>query len=295
MNQFSASEAALEGFRLTRERPGTILAWGGVYFLGIMIMAAVMAVGLGPKFIDFVKKGGLESGDAEAFGSLLAQSWPAFLVVLLVAVVLLSILTAGIYRLVLRPQEVGFAHLRLGRDEVRLAAVNLLLFGIGMVCLFVVELVTAAAAQHGGPGVAAIAAVAVAAPTIWIGVRLSMVTPMSFAARKITIRSAWELTRGRFWPLFGMIVLAVIFYIMIWMLITVIGYVIVTLAGGQQAIADMSHPAPGAVIAFIASLIIQLLLPILQVVMIYAPFAVAYQQLHGDQPANPLRAHAQSS
>jgi hypothetical protein len=56
----------------------------------------------------------------------------------------------------------------------------------------------------------------------------------------------------------------------------------------------MSHPAVGAIIAFVATLIIQLLLPILQVVMIYAPFAVAYQQLHGDQPANPLRVHAQN-
>ena len=58
---------------------------------------------------------------------------------------------------------------------------------------------------------------------------------MTFAMRRIVIAPAWELTSGRFWPLLGMIVLAVIFYIMVWLLIAVIGVAIVTLAGGQEA------------------------------------------------------------
>jgi hypothetical protein len=33
----------------------------------------------------------------------------------------------------------------------------------------------------------------------------------------------------------------------------------------------------------------QLILSVLQLVMIYSPFAVAYQQLHGDAPARPLQ------
>jgi len=42
-------------------------------------------------------------------------------------------------------------------------------------------------------------------------------------------------------------------------------------------------------------LFLQLILQVIQVVMIYAPFAVAYQQLHGDPPANPLRVRPQDS
>ena len=34
---------------------------------------------------------------------------------------------------------------------------------------------------------------------------------------------------------------------------------------------------------------------VIQVVMLYAPFAVAYQQVHGDAPANPLRVRTQDS
>jgi uncharacterized membrane protein len=124
----------------------------------------------------------------------------------------------------------------------------------------------------------------------WLGVRLSLATPMTFAVHKLSLREAWMLTRGHFWPLLGTILLAIIFYVVIWFLITIIAFVIVQLAGGQEAIQSLHSPV--AVIAFAATLAIQLLLPILQVVMIYSPLAVAYQQLHGDEPARPLRTPA---
>ena len=53
------------------------------------------------------------------------------------------------------------------------------------------------------------------------------------------------------------------------------------LAGGQEAIANPSNLAPLAIVAFIATLMVQLLLPILQVVMIYSPLAEAYRELTG--------------
>jgi hypothetical protein len=284
MNQFSASEAALEGFRLTRERPGAILAWSGVYFLGIVVIALLMMASLGPDFVAMAKKGRFTPEDADAVAGMLAQSWPAFLLVLMLVVALMSVLTAGIYRLVLRPEEKGLAHLRLGADELRLTLINLVLFGIGMVCLVVGFLATAAAEQV-GPAFAVPVGAVVLGLTVWVGVRLSMATPMSFALRKIAIGPAWEMTRGRFWPLFGMIVLAVIFYVMIWLLINIIGIAIVTVAGGGQALGEGAM-SPGAAIAALVTVIMQFLLSVLQVVMIYAPFAVAYQQLHGDPVAN---------
>ena len=42
MNGFSASEAALEGFRLTRERPGTIAAWSVINFVGVTTIGGLM-------------------------------------------------------------------------------------------------------------------------------------------------------------------------------------------------------------------------------------------------------------
>ncbi|MET0272216.1 MAG: hypothetical protein ABW360_04440 [Phenylobacterium sp.] len=283
MNQFSASEAALEGFRLTRERPGMILAWSGVYFIGITVIALLMMASLGPDFVEMAKKGRFAPEDAEKVAEMLAQSWPAFMLVLVLVVALMSVLTAGIYRMVLRPQEKGVAHLRLGGDELRLTLINLVLFAVGMVCL-VSGFVATAAAERIGPALAIPMGAVILGLTVWVGVRLSMVTPMTFALRKIAIGPAWEMTRGRFWPLFGMIVLAVIFYVMIWLLINIIGVAIVTVAGGQAL--GEGQLTPGAAIATLVTIIMQFLLSVLQVVMIYAPFAVAYQQLHGDAVAN---------
>lgn len=281
MNQFSPSEAALEGFRMTRERPGTILAWAGIYFLGILAIAAIMMIALGPDFIEIVKRGQFNQADAEAVTQMLEASWPAFFLLLLVVVTLMSVLTAGIYRLVLRPGEPGFAHLRFGPDELRLTAVNLFLFPIGFLCLVggiaALTMVRATASP-----LSLVLLLAVISLTAWVGARLSMVTPMTFALGKISFGEAWALTRGRFWSLLGMMLLAAIFYVIIWLLISIIGIAIVTVAGGGAEAIEHGQITPGGIIAALATLVMQFLLSVLQIVMIYAPFAVAYQQLHGD-------------
>jgi hypothetical protein len=289
MNGFSASEAALEGFRLTRERPGTIAVWSVVYALTILVLGAVMLLSLGLPFIDYIKKGGLASGDAEGLADMLSHSWPAFLLVMVLVVTFLSVLTGGIYRLVLRPGEAGVAHLRLGADEFRLTAVNLALFAIGVFSLVAADLVVTAVSMSGGPAAGVLAGILAAIPAIWIGVRLSLATPITFAERRIAIGASWNFTRGRFWPLFGMIVLTLIFYVMIWVLMAMIISPLVALAGGPVNLLDMKHLGPGAILVGVVTILAQMLLPVLQWVIIYAPFAVAYQQLHGDEPANPLR------
>ena len=69
-----------------------------------------------------------------------------------------------------------------------------------------------------------------------------------------------------------------------------IGFGVMAAAGGEKSIANVAHLSPATGIAFAITLILQFLLQILQLVMIYGPFGVAYQQLHGDPPADPLRA-----
>jgi len=287
MNRFSASDAALEGFRLTRERPGTVLAWSGLYFVGILVIALVMMASLDPHFIDLAKKGQLLSRDPEEIGAMLASSLPAFLLIVVLTVVLFSVVMSGIYRLVLRPAEHGFAHLRFGRDELRLTAVNLLLFAAGMACLTFGFAVTALA-DTASPLAGVLVGIVVFAVTIWLGVRLSLATPMSFATHRVAIAPAWRLSNGHFWPLLGMIVLAIIFYLIVWVLVTIIGFAIITTAGGEKAVQSVQGPV--AFVGFVAILAIQLLLPILQVIMVYSPLAVAYQQLIAAAPAAPTAA-----
>lgn len=285
MNKFSPSEAALEGFRLTRERPGLIATWAGLYFIGIILMGVVMVASLGPDFVAFIREGGLHDGDTAAFGDLLADSWFAFLAVLAMVLMVWAVLTGGIYRAILRPEEKGVAYLRLGGDEVRLALVHLLLALIGLV--FVVAI---AEMRRSGQPLLGVAALALSAGMLWVGVRLSLATPLTFYEKRISLGAAWNLTRGCFWRLFGMIVLAVIFYVMVFLLTNVVMFGIVTLAGGTEVVQDMSRLTPATVIALAVTIVVQMLLPILQAVTIYAPFAVAYGELSGVLPPPGLPA-----
>lgn len=293
MTKFSPSEAALQGFRLTRERPWSIFAWSIFYFVGIMVMATVMLVGLGPSFIKFVQQGGMKSGDIAAYGSILQHSWPAFVLTMFIAVCVLSVLTGGIYRMVLRPEEKAVLHLRLGADEWRLTVVNVVLFTIGMACLVVVKLF--ADAVGGMLGVAA--GLALAGLVIWVGVRLLMATPMTFAEHRIAILDSWRLTHGHFWSLLGMSLLAIIFWFMVWIVCTIVGAIFIALAGGQEAMENPAAMGPVALFAFCVTLVVQLLLPTLQVVMIYSPLAEAYRELRDEtaETAASLRSEPATS
>lgn len=284
MTRFSPSDAAMEGFRLTKEHPGVMLAWSAVYFGGILLIALVMMATLGPQFITLARKGQLTGDDLEAVASLLAQSWPAFLLVLLMTALLMSIVTAGVMRLVLRPTEHGFAHLKVGRTELKLTAANLLCIGLYAISVVVGLVFTAGASQFGSFG-AIVAVLLVVAFGGWIGVRLSLLLPTVFETGKISLREAWEKTRGHFWSLFGMIVLAVIFYVIVWILFSIISFAVVELSGGEAAMQDIGRLTPVTAIAAALTLVLQLLLQVLQIVMIYAPFAVAYRELGHAEPA----------
>jgi hypothetical protein len=283
MSEFSPSDAALEGFRLVRERPGTILAWGGLYFVGIVGIGAFMLAAIGKDFVEYVQRGGMESGDVEALVAMLQHAWPAFLAILLLVIFLGSIINAGVYRLVLRPDEPGFVHLRIGADELRLTLVNVLLFSLGMVFLFLLAMV-AAVLTAGQGALSAVIALLVAAVMVWIGVRLLLATPMTFGERRVIVRESWRLTQGRFWSLFGMTLLAVTFYLMVWLLFSIISAAFIALAGGPEAVANPAELRGFAIVAFLVTMLIQLLLPVLQIIMIYAPLAMAYRQLrHADE------------
>ncbi|WP_293676702.1 hypothetical protein [uncultured Phenylobacterium sp.] len=287
MSRFSPSEAAMAGFRLTRAWPGVMFAWSFVYFGGLLLITLTMMATLGPQFIALAQKGGLAPDDMEAVSALLYQSGPGFIVVLLMTVMLVSVLTAGVMRLVLRPAEHGFAHLKLGKDELRLAAVNLAFVGFYVISV-VAGLMVRTAFASSGPGLAfLVATLVVGVPTAWLGVRLCLLTPLTFDTRRISFREGFALSRGLGWPLFGMIALAVIFYVMVWIVFFIVSLVLVELSGGQRAMQDIAALTPLTAVATIISIVMQFLLQILQIVMIYGPFAVAYREIRDGAAAPP--------
>lgn len=277
MTKFSPSEAALEGFRLSREQPSAILVWSLLYFIGLLTMGVVMNTMAGPEFKAFIQSNGMQGGDPTAYMAMLRKSWPIFLMIVVISTTVSSIQTGGIFRMVLKPHDKGVAHMQLGQDELRLGIVNLVLQAIGVLSF----VVAATFALVGGPQ-GAIIGLGLSALLIWVGVRLILVTPMTFGEGRVAIVQAWKLTEGHFWPLLGMVVMSIVFYAMVWALLLVIGLGFVSLGGGAGTISHPSHFRPLSALALVLTLFVQALTQTLQVVMLSSPLAVAYRELKED-------------
>lgn len=192
------------GFKLIAERPAAVAVWCAINLvLGAGSQALMMSM-FDPTTPD----------QTAAMMSL----WGLLTPIYLISAVLYIVMLCAAYRAVLRPQEGGFAFMKLGGDELRVLLV-LILLGVGFVIAFfilalILGLVAAMSVAILGPvgAVVMIALyIAMIVAVIFFWVRLSLVTPMTFLRHRLVFDEAWALTRGHFWTLFlAYLVLAIV-------------------------------------------------------------------------------------
>ena len=91
----------MEGFRLARTHPATIIAWSFIYFGGVTVIGVAMTLTLGPMFIEMARQGkwiATQQTPGE-LADTLVTSVPALLVVVVLALLLVSMIIGGIFRL----------------------------------------------------------------------------------------------------------------------------------------------------------------------------------------------------
>jgi len=307
MPGFSASEAALEGFRLTRENPRAFAVWVGASFC-----FSVLAI-----IVDAIMPAGVRQGlqtlnaDQTLSPTQLLDTLILAAPVLIFAMAVMSITAAAVYRLIFRHDDARFGYLRLGADELRLIGLSVIGFvltiglvvGVSMVggiALAIISLAFPAAAQAMSVPTAIICLFIVGA----ILVRLSLAPVATFAERRITIFESWSLTRGHFWPLLGAYVLAIACIAVIGILILVVSFgvagVVVLLSGGQLADVQGAFTAKGNTlrsylsVGVVAYMIVSSVFSALYNAVIAAPGAVAYERLHGAPPPRPVAAQPEA-
>lgn len=290
---FNPTESAFEGFRLARRAPLALLAWAAAYIVFFVVFFAVA----GGSLINIINLAQQIEQSAEPSMSdltTLGQSYGAMMGLALPLSLLFSaVLTAAVARSVIRPEEKRFGYLRLGRDELRILAatllVGLLMFGVVMGGTVLISLFVGLAASMGAPFLvlpAVLVGLAGVAVAIWLAVRLSLVVPMTFTEQKIAIKEGWNLTKGRFWPLLGMAVLAGVMSMLVGLLGSIVIAPLNLIFGGLESLAGAETTSIAALLvkfwpALLVWCLVNALLSAAQAAIIYAPFSAAYLGIKG--------------
>jgi hypothetical protein len=285
MSDFSPTDAAFEGFRLTKEKPGAVLIWSAIFAATILIASMLIVMGLAPKLAGAASN--LDTDNPAAVMAALSKVAPVLLALLGVWVGLSAIISAAIYRRVLTPAEDKNFYLRFGADEARQVGALFLCLLAAMGFSVLLSIVVVAPLQAAGAGKIPlfIGDALILSLQIWFGLRLSMLPPMTFGIKKIDLRGAWRLTKGHMWRLLSMYILAVTFAAIVYFLITVVSTALaVGIAGGDMGvIKQIQNPTAGleprVMGAVLIYALVGLLTPVLLMVIIQAPAAVAYRAL----------------
>lgn len=308
---FSATDAALEGFRIARQQPKAMLIWALASLLISLVASFGMVLLFGDTLNQMMTASETPQTDPSQAFALLGQMAIFYLFLIPFLLLIFSVFTTAVYRAVLRPEDSRFAYLRLGGDEGRQAVVMLVLGLLGFIVSFAVMFILiliigvlgfAAGAGGGGamPGVGFFIGIVVAylgmiAVAIAFWVKFSFAGPMTFAEKRIRLFQSWKATNGHFWPLFGSYLLAAILGVLVSFLGGVISFAAMMALGApatgglfgmmQSMEGDFSSLAAYFTLPVIANMIVSAFFSALTYAIFLAPPAVAYRDIMG--PRSP--------
>jgi hypothetical protein len=294
---FSATDAALEGFRITRAHPKAVIAWAGVQLVMVTLLNIGVRAAAGDELTKFASFSYLTGGEGPAEMMRLVPIMLEILAInLILSAVFNGVLSAAVNRAVRYAPPTRFGWLRLGPDEpaqiLVLMAYVLILAAVYLVGLTVAVSLLGAlfGAVLGAAGAVIGAVLGVAldlAAVVFVAVRLSLAAPATFATGRITLFETWPLTRGRFWPLAGAYCVSLLLALLVAFLVQSIGLVLMHLipgllsphaetAGGSHAPLALTDPAS------LLGLVFSALAGGLTTAVVLAPAPYAYRQITGD-------------
>ena len=262
MSEFSSTDAALEGLRVSREHPVAVLWWWGAYVVAAVIEFAVATLppyrrlaAIMPELqsqATAIQQNPADPAAMTRYFSLIGEAAPPMLAFAALTVVIHTVLVTAVLRGVLRPSDRSLGYLRLSLDELRQIGLALLMIAVFLAYAFVVSIVSAFITAvlsgllgGGGPFVTgALMFVLVALAFLYPAVRLSLAPAMTFADGRISLFRSWALTRGRFWQLFGAYAVAGAFAVMIIGFVLIAGRIVASRpsAVSPQSFADLLSP-----------------------------------------------------
>lgn len=297
----SVTDSAFEGFRLTRDRPLTLVGWAIFGVVAWIPLIVVIGLVVGPVFLAQMAQAasGAETTTPD-FTTMFGAIWAAIGVMVIGFILINAIQTAAIYRSVLKPAERGWAYLRIGADEFRLVVLSIAMFLLWMIAfggaVLLLMMAVGAAGDAGGILIGIVGGIALTCLAVWIGIRLSLAAAITFAEGRISLFGSWGLTKDRFWPIFGMYLLVFVFTLGI----NLLGSFIAQIFSGMglqplmQSWAASSGQAPDPasinvtmpllIVSVVGYVLVAMVMNIIQLAVSYAPQAALYRYLTGPAP-----------
>ncbi|MBS0297688.1 MAG: hypothetical protein JSR45_15365 [Proteobacteria bacterium] len=255
--------AAFSGFGLIARRPLSVLVWGLVYTLIVMIPMGLFFGLAGPDIVEFYRtffqnaahgsSAPPDMGPMMAMQARLGMINPLLWIASLTA---RGVLMAAVFRAILRPEQSSFFSLRLGMDELWQAIMYLVMSFVAVGVIIGVLIVSfivggglflaASAAPEPWTGWVRTLAIIICVvggvgAMLWVLLRLSMAAPMTFAHKQFMLGESWSLTRGRTLQLFLMCLLLIVVLMVVEAVIGTIVVVAVMSAAGAGGLFQPGH------------------------------------------------------
>ena len=282
------SDAALEGLRTMRRKPGSVAAWATFSLVMLPILGLFAKILLGEEGRAALAGRG-SSADPREILDLVTHLGGVMVLLIAVALVLASVLQAAIIRSVIEPQNSKFAYLRLGKEEIQLLVVSLITWaaalGVTVIPSGAVVLGTSLLSGAAAGWFGTLGALAVIGLSLWVAVRLSLLGPHAFSHHHIDIREAWVQTHGQFLRLLGMYILAIVLSAIVSIVGAAVSSIIGNVVGGgvDPRAGDVVASHPRLILVLLANLLLAPVFLTLQTVILVAAPARAFAQLNQDE------------
>ena len=299
MTAYSASDAAIEGFRISRRHPRVVLGWALFSFVA-SVTGALITLSMPKEAAAALEAIANEQApDGGALLEMLALASPILIVGLLVQ----RMMDAAVYRLMLRPEDNRFGYLRLGADELRLTALRLiylilavLLIALVQFAIVLLTLVVSAVGQSAAVFVASMGELISVVVAVVLAVRLSLASVITFQTGRLALFESWDATRGQFWPLLGAYALAFCSIVAIGLLVVVVftlgaGVLLIATGGSMADLRSITQPKAFTFMTYlnpyvVAYTMLGCVFTAVYSAVIAAPGAYIYQALRQTDPAD---------